>query len=113
MLILILGTILGICLGNSKLRHQIGDEILKIVYHNEQQENKQTKTYNTRSEKRKVRIVRLNQKYTTAEPRKEAVLKNTKLCKNCSEPIEPLYKMPGYYFCHKCEKVVTPKKVEV
>jgi hypothetical protein len=99
---ILLGFIIGFCLGNSTIRNKIGEEIHTII----------TKE---RSQKRKVdcpiKETHYKATYTPKKPSEPDIPRFSKnLCSECGNPIEIIDKMPGFFFCDNCKKVVTLKK---
>lgn len=110
---IILGSIFGVSVGNTTIRKKIGEEIKQIMSRERPKEIvadcplkkvKYTATYKP------------PRKETPPEPKSESKTENKKqsgtLCSECGNPIEIIDKMPGFFYCDNCKRVVKPKKNE-
>jgi hypothetical protein len=101
---LILGSILGVSVGNTNIRNKIAEEIRTIITqeHNVVEECPEKK----RSYKATYKAPKSAGNPQATQPKQQS---NT-LCSECESPIEIIDKMPGFVYCDKCKKVVNPKK---
>jgi hypothetical protein len=95
---IILGLVIGICVGNTSIRNKIGEEIRTIITQN-------------RKVDCPIKETRYKATYIPKEPSEPDIPKFSKnLCSECGNPIEIIDKMPGFFFCDNCKKVVALKK---
>jgi hypothetical protein len=99
---IILGIVIGIYLGNSNFRYNVNDGIINLVHHYKPQRSKPKKP-------RARRFIE-DEENESGENIKQPPIKG-KLCGKCGEPVESIDKMPGYFFCHKCESIVSAKGI--
>ncbi len=104
--IILISLIMGICLGNDKARNKLWTEIKHLFSKDKSVDcplKKPIVTYiPPKSEKIK--------QETKSEPREQP--KSSITCPECGNPIEVIDKMPGFFFCDNCKKVVNPNKKE-
>jgi hypothetical protein len=101
---ILLGSILGICVGNTSIRNKIGEEIHTIIT----KERPQKHTVDCPiKEKPKYKATYVSKERTE---NKGSEIKSKSVCNECGNPIEIIDKMPGFFFCDNCKKVVDIKK---
>jgi hypothetical protein len=92
---ILLGFVLGICLGNTSIRNKIGEEIHTIITQE-------------RPQRKKVDCPIKETKYKAAYvPKKEQTSGG---CNKCGGHVEPIDKMPGYFFCTACNSITSKSK---
>jgi hypothetical protein len=99
---IILGTIFGVSVGNTNIRNKIGQELKQIM-----------------TQERSERVVKdcpikkPVYKATYKKPEEPDIPKFSKGgCNKCGGNVEPIDKMPGYFFCTACNSITSKKKTE-
>jgi len=101
---IILGTVLGISVGNTNIRTKIGEEIHAII------------TKERYPDVVKDCPMKVPQYKATYKPRKgkeqpkSAPKTEAGGCNKCGGSVEVIDKMPGYFFCTKCNSITSKKK---
>lgn len=97
---IILGSIFGVSVGNTNIRNKIGEEIRTILT---QKHGKEVV--------KDCPIKKVKYKATYTPPKGQTVEKtNTGGCNKCGGHVEPIDKMPGYFYCDKCQSITSKKK---
>lgn len=95
---IILGFILGICVGNTSIRNKIAEEIRVIITQRHSVKECPVK------EKVKYKVEYKEKPNGNPNP------KETGGCNKCGGLVEPIDKMPGYFYCEKCQSITSKKK---
>lgn len=99
--IALISLIVGFCMGNTTIRSKIIAEIKSL-----------------RTEKTPPPI---RARVSYVPPQKEKTPLKSKIggsvenggCNKCGSPVQPIDKMPGYYFCEQCNSITSKKKANV
>jgi hypothetical protein len=100
---LILGSILGVSVGNTNIRNKIAEEIRTII----------TQEHTEKSNVVKDCPIKKSYKaeWAPSKPQpKQQTKEQTGGCNKCGGQVEPIDKMPGYYFCTACNSITSKKK---
>jgi len=95
---IILGTILGVSVGNTNIRNKIADEIRTITT------QKHNVVKDCPEKKRSYKAEWSPSKEKTEQPKGG--------CNQCGGQVEPIDKMPGYFFCTACNSITSKKKAD-
>lgn len=85
-LILTMGILLGIYLGNTSLRSKINEEIAHMINNEHSKRRRTTKATPDAQDDSKTKV-------------------EGNTCSHCGQPVDQLADMKGYAFCQNCEKV--------
>jgi hypothetical protein len=107
---IIITLIVGICLGNDSIRRKMWDELRTIITQNHSE--KVVKGCPLKQVKYKATYKPPAGQPTKEQPKSEPKKSSGTSCSECGNPIELIPKMPGFFYCDKCKKVVNPKKNE-
>jgi len=98
---IILGVVIGICVGNTNIRNRIGQEIRTIL---------------TQDHSEKVvkdcPLKKVKYKASYKPPASQQEPPKSGGCNKCGGPVEVIDKMPGYFFCTSCNSITSKKKTE-
>jgi hypothetical protein len=99
---IILAIITGICIGNTSIRNKIGQELKQIMSNRE-------------NVVKDCPIKKPIYKATYSSPKKAEMPQPTSAggCNKCGGSVEPIDKMPGYFFCTACNSITSKKKETV
>lgn len=105
--LILLGIVVGFCIGNHTIRRKIWEE-LKIIATRKYPEEKADCpiTYAKYIPKKGQESKREQPKEQPKGPPKEGG------CNKCGSPVEAIDKMPGYYYCVKCNSITSKKRTE-
>lgn len=98
---IILGTILGVSVGNTNIRNKIGQEIRTILTQNHAEEVVKD-----------CPMKKVKYKATYKPPANQPEPPKSGGCNKCGGPVEVIDKMPGYFFCTSCNSITSKKKAE-
>jgi len=98
--IALISMIVGFCLGNTTIRSKIIAELKSL-----------------RTEKTpppiRARVSYVPPQKEKTETRTKATSTENGGCNKCGSPVQPIDKMPGYYFCEQCNSITSKKKANV
>jgi len=97
--IALISMIVGFCLGNTTIRSKIIAELKSL-----------------RTEKTpppiRARVSYVPPQRAKTETKTKETVQNGG-CNKCGSPVQPIDKMPGYYFCEQCNSITSKKKANV
>jgi hypothetical protein len=97
---LILGSIFGVSVGNTNIRNKIAEELRVII----------TQDHSKVVKNCPMKKVKYQATYKSPKSSEKPQPTTAGGCNKCGGSVEAIDKMPGYFFCAKCNSITSTKK---